>query len=53
MHRGYHSWYPNETNSNFGFNLPWRDRLPGTYKARPPDNHEEMTIGINLFRKVV
>ena len=29
MHRVHHSWYPNETNSNFGFNLPWWDRLFG------------------------
>lgn len=50
MHRVHHSWHPNETNSNFGFNLPWWDRLFGTYKAQPRDGHERMTIGINLFR---
>lgn len=50
MHRVHHSWYANETNSNFGFNLPWWDRLFGTYKAQPRDGHERMTIGINLFR---
>jgi len=50
MHRVHHSWYPNETNSNFGFNLPWWDRLLGTYRAQPRDGHERMTIGINLFR---
>src|SRR6187455_1219171 len=51
MHRVHHSWYPNETNSNFGFNLPWWDRLLGTYKDQPQDGHEGMTIGINLFRE--
>lgn len=51
MHRVHHSWHPNETNSNFGFNLPWWDRLLGTYKDQPRDGHERMTIGINLFRE--
>jgi sterol desaturase/sphingolipid hydroxylase (fatty acid hydroxylase superfamily) len=50
MHRVHHSWHPDETNSNFGFNLPWWDRLLGTYKDQPRDGHESMTIGINLFR---
>jgi sterol desaturase/sphingolipid hydroxylase (fatty acid hydroxylase superfamily) len=50
MHRVHHSWYPNETNSNFGFNLPWWDRLLGTYQDQPRDGHKRMTIGINLFR---
>jgi sterol desaturase/sphingolipid hydroxylase (fatty acid hydroxylase superfamily) len=30
MHRVHHSIHPSETNSNFGFNLPWWDRLLGT-----------------------
>lgn len=51
MHRVHHSWYPNETNSNFGFNLPWWDRLLGTYRAQPRDGHLGMTIGINQFRE--
>ena len=42
MHRVHHSWYSNETNSNFGFNLPWWDRLLGTYKDQPVDGHEGM-----------
>jgi len=50
MHRVHHSWYPEETNSNFGFNLPWWDRLFGTYRDQPRDGHQAMTIGINLFR---
>jgi sterol desaturase/sphingolipid hydroxylase (fatty acid hydroxylase superfamily) len=50
MHRVHHSILPDETNSNFGFNLPWWDRLLGTYKAQPKAGHEEMTIGIEQFR---
>jgi sterol desaturase/sphingolipid hydroxylase (fatty acid hydroxylase superfamily) len=51
MHRVHHSWHPDETNSNFGFNLPWWDRLLGTYKDQPRDGHQGMTIGINQFRE--
>lgn len=50
MHRVHHSIRPEETNSNFGFNLPWWDRLLGTYKAQPKAGHEEMSIGIEQFR---
>lgn len=52
MHRVHHSIHPAETNSNFGFNLPWWDRLLGTYTAQPRDGHEGMTIGIEQFRTV-
>ncbi|CCQ75431.1 sterol desaturase family protein [Magnetospira sp. QH-2] len=51
MHRVHHSVLPAETNSNFGFNLPWWDRLFGTYKAQPEAGHEAMTIGLDLFRE--
>jgi sterol desaturase/sphingolipid hydroxylase (fatty acid hydroxylase superfamily) len=50
MHRVHHSVVPRETNSNFGFNLPWWDRLCGTYRAEPAAGHEGMTIGIEQFR---
>jgi sterol desaturase/sphingolipid hydroxylase (fatty acid hydroxylase superfamily) len=50
MHRVHHSIHPSETNSNFGFNVPWWDRLLGTYRAQPRDGHEGMTIGIEQFR---
>ena len=50
MHRVHHSIYPNETSSNYGFNLPWWDRLLGTYKAQPTKGHEGMTIGLRQFR---
>jgi sterol desaturase/sphingolipid hydroxylase (fatty acid hydroxylase superfamily) len=50
MHRAHHSATPRETNSNFGFNLPWWDRLFGTYRAQPAAGHDAMTIGIEQFR---
>src|SRR5579863_3622279 len=50
MHRVHHSIVPRETNSNFSFNLPWWDRLFGTYRAQPDAGHEGMTIGIAQFR---
>jgi sterol desaturase/sphingolipid hydroxylase (fatty acid hydroxylase superfamily) len=50
MHRVHHSVLPAETNSNFGFNLPWWDLLFGTYRAAPMMGHEAMTIGIDAFR---
>lgn len=49
MHRVHHSILPDETNSNFGFNLPWWDRLFGTYRAQPVAGHDGMTIGIEQF----
>ena len=39
-----------ETNSNFGFNVPWWDRLFGTYRDQPAAGHAAMTIGIEQFR---
>ena len=51
MHRVHHSVVPRETNSNFGFNAPWWDRLFGTYRAQPAAGHQEMTIGIEQFRE--
>lgn len=50
MHRVHHSVDPRETNSNYGFNLPWWDRLLGTYIAQPVKGHEGMEIGIEQFR---
>lgn len=50
MHRVHHSVVPNETNSNFGFNLPWWDFLFGTYRAQPAAGHRQMTIGLSQFR---
>jgi sterol desaturase/sphingolipid hydroxylase (fatty acid hydroxylase superfamily) len=50
MHRVHHSVVPRETNSNFGFNLPWWDRLLGTYRVEPEAGHVAMRIGIEQFR---
>lgn len=50
MHRVHHSVDPIETNSNYGFNLPWWDRLLGTYVAQPAKGHTGMDIGIEQFR---
>jgi sterol desaturase/sphingolipid hydroxylase (fatty acid hydroxylase superfamily) len=50
MHRVHHSIVTRETNSNFGFNLPWWDRLFGTYRDQPAAGHLGMTIGIEQFR---
>lgn len=50
MHRVHHSVDPKETNSNYGFNLPWWDRLLGTYVAQPAKGHTDMDIGIEQFR---
>jgi sterol desaturase/sphingolipid hydroxylase (fatty acid hydroxylase superfamily) len=51
MHRVHHSVFPSETNSNFGFNLPWWDRIMATYRAQPSRGHLDMTIGLNQFRE--
>lgn len=50
MHRIHHSVEDDETNSNFGFNLPWWDRLLGTYRDQPRAGHLAMTIGIRDHR---
>jgi sterol desaturase/sphingolipid hydroxylase (fatty acid hydroxylase superfamily) len=50
MHRVHHSVAARETNSNFGFNLPWWDRLFGTYRDQPAAGHGTMTLGIEQFR---
>lgn len=52
MHRVHHSVIPRETNSNFGFNFPWWDRLTGTYRGQPEAGHEGMTIGLKQFQEV-
>jgi sterol desaturase/sphingolipid hydroxylase (fatty acid hydroxylase superfamily) len=50
MHRVHHSVIPVEANNNFGFNLPWWDRLLGTYLSQPSAGHDKMTIGLRQFR---
>ncbi len=51
MHRVHHSVEADETNSNFGFSLPWWDRLFGTYREQPRAGHSKMTIGIHQFNQ--
>lgn len=50
MHRVHHSVHGDETNSNFGFNLPWWDRLCGTYRDQPRAGHTGMVIGLHAPR---
>jgi sterol desaturase/sphingolipid hydroxylase (fatty acid hydroxylase superfamily) len=50
MHRVHHSAITAETNSNYGFNLPWWDYLLGTYRRAPARGHEDMTIGLAEIR---
>jgi sterol desaturase/sphingolipid hydroxylase (fatty acid hydroxylase superfamily) len=50
MHRAHHSVIRQETDSNFGFNLPWWDRLFGTYRSQPVHGHLGMTIGLEDYR---
>lgn len=50
MHRVHHSVLPRETNSNFGFQVPWWDWIFGTYSAQPAAGHDAMTIGLEYLR---
>lgn len=46
MHRVHHSVRFEERNSNFGFCLPWWDRMLGTYRADPAEGQLGMELGI-------
>ena len=46
MHRIHHSTDVRETNSNYGFNVPWWDRLFGTYCPQPALGQTGMKIGL-------
>jgi len=50
MHRVHHSVKRDECNSNFGFNLPWWDRLFGTYIPEPAAGRDELMIGVSHIR---
>ncbi|WP_455207908.1 sterol desaturase family protein [Kaarinaea lacus] len=52
MHRVHHSVLMKETNSNFGFNFPWWDRLFRTYRYAPEQGQLGMTIGLSEFRDI-
>lgn len=49
MHRVHHSLIMDETNRNFGFNMPWWDRIFGTYQAQPKRGHLDMDIGVKDY----
>lgn len=49
MHRVHHSVILKETDSNYGFSLPWWDHLLGTYRSQPAEGHQRMRIGLSRF----
>lgn len=51
MHRVHHSTDHVEANRNFGFFIPWWDRLFGVYQSQPASGHEEMQIGQREWRE--
>lgn len=52
MHQVHHSIVRAETDSNFGFNLPWWDRLFRTYRAEPAAGEKNIVIGLPIFRDI-
>lgn len=46
MHRIHHSSDVRETNSNYGFNVPWWDQFFGTYTADPALGQTGMKVGL-------
>ncbi|WP_157017740.1 sterol desaturase family protein [Mesorhizobium xinjiangense] len=50
MHRVHHSTIRRETDSNYGFNFPFWDRIFRTYNAQPQLGHEGMEIGLKEYR---
>jgi sterol desaturase/sphingolipid hydroxylase (fatty acid hydroxylase superfamily) len=50
MHRVHHSVLYDESSSNFGFNVPWWDRVFGTYRPQPRLEHDAMMVGVDAFR---
>ena len=51
MHRVHNSAEPAETNSNFGFNLPWWDYMFNTYRAQPDKGHKNMIVGLLEYQR--
>lgn len=49
MHRVHHSDNIAETDTNYGFNFPFWDRLFGTYCDQPRLGHDRMNIGLVEF----
>lgn len=50
MHRVHHSIVRGETDSNYGFNFSFWDRIFKTYTAQPKAGHEAMKIGLEYYR---
>lgn len=50
MHRIHHSAERTETDSNYGFSVPWWDRLCKTYTAEPKLPQTILTIGLDAYR---
>jgi sterol desaturase/sphingolipid hydroxylase (fatty acid hydroxylase superfamily) len=50
MHRVHHSVIKVETNSNYGFNIPWWDYIFRTYRPQPSAGQIKMRIGLNEFQ---
>lgn len=50
MHRVHHSVLKDESQMNFGFCLPWWDRLFGVYQEQPRAGHTNMQIGQASWR---
>ena len=50
MHRVHHSSDPRETDTNYGFNFPFWDRIFKTYFAQPRLGHKDMDIGLRDYR---
>ncbi len=50
MHRVHHSTIRRETDSNYGFNFPFWDRLFRTYNDQPAKGHDGIDIGLDEWR---
>jgi len=50
VHRIHHSARAAETNSNFGFSVPWWDQLCGTFCGTPQRPQTEFDIGLDYCR---
>lgn len=50
LHRIHHSEIRVETDSNYGFSVPWWDRLFGTFRPTSIKGPDELTVGIGAFR---
>lgn len=51
LHRIHHSVIVAETNSNFGFSVPFWDRLCGTYRDQPSQPQTTMPLGLQDYRE--